>query len=148
MHRQTNASETLPFRGDAINEFFAQCYKASFRIPHRILRSQNDFVMQLREGGSIPGLAVADILLALETHAVTPEAICYLATFPERTHEGSIEAAESASRYLCGSFDSGFAFSKVADQPCFTATSTKSRSVYVYRNVEHPRESAIQRREA
>jgi hypothetical protein len=148
MHRQTNASETLRCRGDAINEFFAQCYKASLRIPHRILRSQNDFVMQLREGGSIPGLAVADILLALETHAVTPEAIWYLATSPERTHEGSIEAAQSAPRCLCGSFDSGCAFSKVADQPCLTATSAKWRSVYVYRHVEHPRESVIQRREA
>jgi hypothetical protein len=95
MHRQTNASETLPFRGDAINEFFALCYGASFRIPHRILRSQNDFVMQLRERGARPGLAVADILLALETHVVTPEALCYLATFPERTHEGSMEAAET-----------------------------------------------------
>jgi hypothetical protein len=79
MYQQTNVNETLAFQGDAINEFFAQYYKASLRTAHRILRSEKDSVMQLRECRARPQLALDDILLALETHAAPPEALCYLA---------------------------------------------------------------------
>ena len=42
MYRQVNAKETLPSQGDALNELFAQHYRASFRTAYRILRSKED----------------------------------------------------------------------------------------------------------
>ena len=42
MYHQTNVNETLASQGGAINELFAQHYKASLRVASRILRSKED----------------------------------------------------------------------------------------------------------
>jgi RNA polymerase sigma factor (sigma-70 family) len=42
MDRQPNVNETLPAEREAINELFAQHYRASLRIAFRILRSNED----------------------------------------------------------------------------------------------------------
>jgi RNA polymerase sigma-70 factor, ECF subfamily len=42
MTQQTTVNETPPSERDAINELFAQHYKASFRTAQRILRSRED----------------------------------------------------------------------------------------------------------
>ena len=42
MYQQANVNEALPSQGGAINELFAQHYKASLRTAYRILRSNQD----------------------------------------------------------------------------------------------------------
>ena len=148
MHRPTNASETLPFRGDAINEFFAQCYKASLRTPHRTLRFQKDSVMQLWARRARPRLVLADILLVLKTRAVTPETHCYLAALQAAYTRTVSKLPRVPHDVYAESVISGIAFSKAADQPGLTAGSAKWRLFRARRNVKHARQSVIQRRAA
>jgi RNA polymerase sigma-70 factor (ECF subfamily) len=134
-------------------------YCAAFRYFHRF-RGESSFktwitrivvnccLMQLRDRRARPELALDDMLSVLESHAATPERLCYL---------GELEAAHAraASRLpkvlhdvYAQSVISGIAFPKVAAQLGLTASAAKSRLLRARRRVEHALQPVIQRRAA
>jgi RNA polymerase sigma-70 factor (ECF subfamily) len=182
MYQQPNVDETLPSQGEAINELFAQHYKASLRTAYRILRSKEDSedavqtafcaafrhlhrfrgessfktwitrivvnycLTQWRDRRARPQLALDDILPILESHTLSPEALCYLAELQGAHANAASRLPKVLHDVYAESVISGIALPKVADQLGLTATAAKSRLFRARRRVEHDLHSVIQRR--
>lgn len=184
MYQQTNVNETLPCQGDAINELFAQHYKASLRAAFRILRSKEDSedavqtaycaaflhfntfraessfrtwitrivvnccLVQLREHRARPQIPLDDVLATLESHAATPEAICYRAELQAAHAKAASRLPKALHDVYVESVISGIAFPNVVHHLGLTPTAAKTRLFRARRKVEQSLQSVIQGRAA
>ena len=177
--------ENPDFQGDAINELFAQHYRASLRTARSILRSQEDSedavqtaycaayrhlhsfrgessfktwitrivvnccLMQLRERRRArPQVALDGLESVLASHAVTPEALCYV----RELQAGHTKAASRLPQKLKDIYGpcsiAGIACPTVAHHLGLTASAAKARLLRARRKVGHALQPMIQRRAA
>jgi RNA polymerase sigma-70 factor, ECF subfamily len=184
MYQQANVDEALPSQGAAINQLFAQHYKASLRTAYRILRSKEDSedavqaayfaafrqfhrfrgessfktwitrivvnccLMQLRKRRTKPQVALDDVQPAFESHAVTPETLCYLRELQAAHTNAASRLSENLRDIYAPCLIADIAFPTVARHLGLTATAAKSRLFRARRKVELALRSVVQRRAA
>lgn len=108
----------------------------------------NCCLMQLRERRARPQLALDDTLPVLESHAASPEALCYQAELRAAHTRAVSMLPKLLHDVYAESVISGIEFPKVADQLGLTAAAAKSRLFRARRRVEHALQSVIQQRAA
>jgi RNA polymerase sigma-70 factor (ECF subfamily) len=170
----------LPQDG-AMDELFAQHYKASLHTAYRMLRSKEDAqdavqsaycaafknfekfrressfktwitrivvnccLMQMRERRASRRIALDDILPVLESHAPTPEALCYQTELQTAHSKAASRLPKILREVYVESEISGVAFADLAEQLGLTAAAAKSRLLRARRRVEHAFQFAVQR---
>jgi len=161
MYQQANVNETLPFQGDAINELFAQHYKAFLRTAHRILRSKEDSedavqnaycaayrnfhrfrgessfktwithivvnccLMQLRERRTRRQVGLDEVQRAVESQAISPEALCYLRELQAAHTKATSRLPQKLKDVYAPCLIAGIAIPTVAQHLGLTANAAK-----------------------
>jgi len=132
-------------------------YCAAFRHFHRF-RGESSFktwitrivvnccLMQLRERRARPQVALDDVQPALESHAVTPETLCYLRELQAAHTSAASRLPQNLKDIYVLCLIANIAFPTVAHHLGLTATAAKSRLFRARRKVEHAIQPMIQRR--
>jgi RNA polymerase sigma-70 factor (ECF subfamily) len=108
----------------------------------------NCCLMQLRERRTRPQRALDDLLPVLESHAPTPDVLCYQAELRSVHMKAVARLPKTLRDVYTASEICGVAFPEVVEQMGLTTAAAKSRLLRARRSVEHAVQIAIQQRAA